>query len=370
MSIPMEELKAYKWPKPNFPIGQEVLDRTTPDDPRGIPDDNLVSLIPRSEYTYSGKTWPRDYMSSCFIPQERIACIPLAGIPNGSSRIQGLLADGDTLYGITGGENAYGFTFRKERVTAHFLAGGISAAAIIKGNETPFILLENGRIITLDSKEIFTLPAAVSCATGNGDRFGGILADGRLFLVKPSERTLLLETCPDKDLSPAVALGKTGLYGASADGFLFHWDGERFRKLNCRMPSFAGRRVYNRVGALLLTEDETSLWGGTSEDGILFECILKDGEVRCYGKPLAGRGIFAMTLSAGTLYGLGGAGCCHIFRRDMRTAELTDEGLLNVSSPRSWCLYEANTLIPDGNGGIWVGEADRISHLFHVSFCD
>lgn len=29
MSIPMEELKAYKWPKPNFPIGQEVLDRTT-----------------------------------------------------------------------------------------------------------------------------------------------------------------------------------------------------------------------------------------------------------------------------------------------------------------------------------------------------
>ena len=97
MSIPMEELKAYKWPKPNFPIGQEVLDRTTPDDPRGIPDDNLVSLIPRSEYTYSGKTWPRDYMSSCFIPQERIACIPLAGIPNGSSRIQGLLAVGDTV---------------------------------------------------------------------------------------------------------------------------------------------------------------------------------------------------------------------------------------------------------------------------------
>ena len=46
MSIPMEKLKAYKWPKPNFPIGQEVLDRTTPDDPRGIPDDNLVSLIP------------------------------------------------------------------------------------------------------------------------------------------------------------------------------------------------------------------------------------------------------------------------------------------------------------------------------------
>ena len=40
MAIDKELLRQRKWPVPNFPIGQEVLDRTEPDNPDAICDDN------------------------------------------------------------------------------------------------------------------------------------------------------------------------------------------------------------------------------------------------------------------------------------------------------------------------------------------
>ena len=368
MSIQIEELRKHPWPKPNFPIGQEVLDRAAPDDPRGIPDDNGTPLIPRPGYSYSGRKWPLDYTSSCFIPQERVLCIPLDGIPNGSSAVRALLADGDTLYGVTGGENTYAFTRKGDAFSAWRIAAGVSGIAMLTTASGPVILLADGRIVTHRGAEYAKLPSSVANAGAGDGHFGGLLADGTLFCFDVQEKRLRTCDVSGNAFSPAFALAGNVLYGAFADGVFFRWDGGDVRRLNCRMPAFAGRHVYNRVSVLCHAGDGRTFWGGTSEDGLLFEFLPGEEVVRCYGKALGGRGISALTISNGILYGIGCAGCSHLFRRNPATGELTDEGLVQVSAPRSWCLYEGGVIHPDGQGGVWVGEADRISHLFHIRF--
>jgi len=66
----------------------------------------------------------------------------------------------------------------------------------------------------------------------------------------------------------------------------------------------------------------------------------------------------------GCIYGVAGKSCCHLFRYNPKDGELMDLGILYVSAPRSWHGYEFAAMVTGEKGEIYLGESDRISHLF------
>ena len=369
MAIDKELLKQRKWPVPNFPIGQEVLDRAEPGHPDAICDDNGTPLIPRPGYTYSGKDWPADYVSSNFIPETQLSSCPLEGIPYGSCAVKKLAVCGKSIRGIAGGNNeSWLFTVGEKGISGvQKLSGNAEPAALGCIGEDPAVLLSDGSICNAAGEKLLQLPGKVVNAEACGSLFGGLLEDGKLFLADLKDDSIQTAVPPVKGaVSPAFAIGANILYGVCGYGEIFSFDGKKALVSGCRMPGFAGRAVYNQASALLLDEERNLLWGGSSEDGILFAFDIAAKTVRSYGKMLPGRGIQALALDGNKLYGIGTLNCCRIFSRDLATGEVVDHGMVNQTQPRTWCLYEAYTLLIPGPGILLLGEAERISHLFRV----
>ena len=370
MAIDKELLRQRKWPVPNFPIGQEVLDRTEPDNPDAICDDNGMPLLPRPGYTYSGKEWPKDYVSSNFIPEARLASCPLADIPFGSCAVKKLSFCGKNIWGIAGNENeTWLFSVAEKSISGvQKISGSAAPKALGCKDEEPAVLLSNGTLCNGKGAELLQLPGSVINADACGSVFGGLLDNGKLFLADLKNNTVKTADVPVKgEVSAAFGIGENVMYGVCGYGEIFFFDGEKAVLTGCRMPGFAGRAVYNQAGALLLDQERNLLWGGSSEDGVLFAFDIAGNCVRSYGKMLPGRGIQALALDGNKLYGIGTQNCCRIFSRDLTTGEVIDHGMINQSVPRTWCLYEAYTLLIPAPGVLLLGEAERISHLFWVN---
>ncbi len=195
---------------------------------------------------------------------------------------------------------------------------------------------------------------------------------GLLFCYSVSEEKLITSVNLDKHgrFSEALVLDQHGnIYGCAGPDFFFK-SGPGYlslETLNYRLPTVAGRSLYNRLQAAVYHEKEGLIYGAGSADGILFAFSPDSGRGYTIGKPTAAAGCpVLLSGKDNCLYGLNGSreGMAHLFRYELTTRSLDDLGILYASSEIPWHGYEFASGCVGTNGELYLGETDRISHLF------
>jgi hypothetical protein len=172
------------------------------------------------------------------------------------------------------------------------------------------------------------------------------------------------------EFSDCLAIGCDGhVYGGKRWGQLFEFDPEKgsIRQLGLSIPSLAGRQLYNKVDAIALDRSSGKMYGGGTADGVLFSFDPVAGQVISLGKPTSQPRTRAITVGRdGRVYGISGrvGGAAHLFRYDPASGDLRDLGIPLAYSDQEWCGYEFDCMITGSSGEIYMGESDRIGHLF------
>jgi hypothetical protein len=220
----------------------------------------------------------------------------------------------------------------------------------------------------------------VSLVMGEGRLFGMTFPNGHFF-------SLDLESGKAEDLGPICAgplfeepfksvpraLVKDArgrIWGAGDFGALFHYDpasGKVVSLPEVRLPAELGREFKTVLDAAIPGPDGW-LYGGTS-DGFLFRFDPEKPAVVNLGKPQWQYRIRGLAFSqSGDLYGIGGerGGAARMFVLRKNGGGYEDLGILDVNrSPYyAWLAYEAESMIAGPDGTIFIGESDRISHLY------
>lgn len=164
-----------------------------------------------------------------------------------------------------------------------------------------------------------------------------------------------------------VALLDGKLLGAFAEGQLWEYTPgeELLMPLDAYAPCQKGKRYVAGVQSLVVTDDGV-VYGGTSVDGYLFIYDPWTEVVTNLGKPNRQSNIHALAQGYdGCIYGLVGEqhGMSHLFRYEAPHG-ITDLGILGSAFPDYWIAHSLNTMSVGGNGEIFIGESDDISHLF------
>ncbi|MBO7147954.1 MAG: hypothetical protein J6W81_09440, partial [Lentisphaeria bacterium] len=89
-------------------------------------------------------------------------------------------------------------------------------------------------------------------------------------------------------------------------------------------------------------------------------------KVLTYGKATDQCYTCALAVSSGKIYGLVGMpeDCCHLTVFDPSDRQLRDLGCLLARSERPWNGYRFGAMVKGNNGTLYLGEMDRMSHLF------
>ena len=155
-----------------------------------------------------------------------------------------------------------------------------------------------------------------------------------------------------------------GVYGAGLYGRICKCTEDKIVFLDACAPSLKGRELYNKVTAWTKAKDGL-LYGGTI-DGILFCFDPETGKVLTYGKATDQCNTCALAESSGRIYGLVGMenDCCHLTVFDPADRQLRDLGCLLARSERPWNGYRFGAMVKGNNGVLYMGEMDRLSHLF------
>jgi len=191
--------------------------------------------------------------------------------------------------------------------------------------------------------------------------------------------SLDVETCSSRLIGPVDEFGEFSdclitwddghLYGGKRWGYLFEFDPEReaILQIEPRIPSLAGRQIYNRVDSMTLDQASRKIYGGGTADGILFAFDPGEKRIISLGKPTSQPRTRAITVGRdGKVYGMAGrnGGAAHLFRYDPATGDLRDLGIPLAHSDQYWHGYEFDSMVIGKSGEIYMGESDRISHLF------
>jgi hypothetical protein len=174
-------------------------------------------------------------------------------------------------------------------------------------------------------------------------------------------------------LSQGLLCDRVGnIYGSMGEGRLFRYqsDQNEMQTLPVTIPCGVGREHLNAMSACAWGPDGLA-YGGTTTDGMLFSLkpALRGEEVvvRTLGKPTWSGQIRALALAPdGSLYGVVGRDdvISHLFRYDPGAGELMDLGILNATLRRPWTGLRFDAMATGPNGEIFLGEAERKSHLF------
>lgn len=170
---------------------------------------------------------------------------------------------------------------------------------------------------------------------------------------------------PNGNFSFKLVRCGNAVYAAGLYGRLFKYSSEKgLEALPVTAPSLKGRELYNKVTAWAVAA-EGLLYGGTV-DGIIFSYDPESGEKRTFGKATDQCNVCAMSISGNKVYALVGnpGDCCHLTVFDPATRDLLDLGALLARSERPWNGYCFSSMATGNNGIVYMGEKDRISHLF------
>ncbi|UCH33602.1 MAG: hypothetical protein JSV65_13660 [Armatimonadota bacterium] len=167
--------------------------------------------------------------------------------------------------------------------------------------------------------------------------------------------------------SPLIVTGDA-VYGVVEQGRMFRFDlaTEGLDRLDVFIPSLAGLEHYNRLDSAAADPVTGVVYGGT-RDGLVFSFDPESMSFVALGKPVAQPGLRALTVGAdGRVFGVGGdpGGMAHLFCYDPETRDLRDLGIPMATSERYWHGYEFGAACTGRFGEIYLGESDRISHLF------
>ena len=169
-------------------------------------------------------------------------------------------------------------------------------------------------------------------------------------------------------VSSPLMLTRDAVYGAVEQGRMFRYDvlSGALERLDVFIPSLAGLEHYNRLHSAAADPRDGVIYGGTS-DGLLFSFDPAKMTFITLGKPAAQPGMRALTVGVdGRVYGVGGdqGGMAHLFCFDPATRDLRDLGIPKANSERYWHGYEFGAAVTGRFGEVYLGESDRISHLF------
>jgi len=159
------------------------------------------------------------------------------------------------------------------------------------------------------------------------------------------------------------------VYGAGPLGQLWRYDpaSDQTEQLPLRLPTVAGREFYNRLDSAALDPASGIIYGAGSADGVLFALDPERMTIRTLGKVTAEPRCRCITVGLdGRVYGVSGepGGMGHLFCYDPLAHELRDLGLPFATSERAWHGYEFEAACTGASGEIYLGESDRVSHLF------
>jgi outer membrane protein assembly factor BamB len=172
-----------------------------------------------------------------------------------------------------------------------------------------------------------------------------------------------------KNISRALICdGEGNVYGSREEGYLFKYDvtADEIINLDIQIPASKGRQYLNAVDSLVQADDGI-IYGGTVADGFLFSFDPASERLINLGKPTRQARIRALTVGYdGRIYGVAGEenGIAHLFYYDPLTGDLTDLGIPRAVIPKEWTGLEFDSMVTGSNGEIFMGESDRISHLF------
>ena len=169
-------------------------------------------------------------------------------------------------------------------------------------------------------------------------------------------------------VSSPLIVTDSAVYGVVEQGRVFRYDQNTgaLERLEVFIPSLAGLELYNRLHSAAADPVTGVVYGGTN-DGLLFSMNADGLSFIVLGKPVAQPGMPALTVAHdGRVFGIGGdkGGMAHLFCYDPSTRDLRDLGIPMATSERYWHGYEFGTAVTGRFGEIYLGESDRVSHLF------
>ncbi len=175
----------------------------------------------------------------------------------------------------------------------------------------------------------------------------------------PDNRTL-------RSISRALICDDKGfVYGSGDDGAIFRYDPEKreIKMLEVKIPL-----IYYSVVEAFVKDKDGIIYGGTSE-GYLFKFDPGEIEVANLGKPLAQLRIRGLVIGRdGVIYGIAGerTNHCRIFSYDISKSKFDDLGILQVVREPyySWTALQMDSMVMGRDGIIYIGESERMSHLF------
>jgi hypothetical protein len=202
----------------------------------------------------------------------------------------------------------------------------------------------------------------------------GLGSMGTLFSYTPGEtkfRTLAKLEGPGFS-NALICDPKGNLYGSMGESSMFRYQpgSEILETLPVTLPGGQGRGYLNALSACTWGQDGR-VYGGTTVDGMFFSLEIdpESGQVKVVplGKPTWSGTIRALTTGGeGKIYGV--AGRPDVFSRlfvyDPKDRSLRDLGILEATVQRPWVGQRFDAITTGANGEIFLGEADRISHLF------
>ena len=355
-----------------------------------------------------------DYAKGCYVREghvvNRVLGLPQdisEPIPPGECAITSLcLGSNGKVYGATSGKRSHFFYYdpdpgadgvcdiavldaaaavRRSLVADDrgFIFGGVSSISEAGGEGYLFAydtqhdhMAESGT--RRGQVERLTVPIHGQCvaalALDRGRRcLYGLSTPGGVFFVYNLDDRSTTEIGPvnaGRQFSEALVVDLSGhVYGVGAAGRLFRFDPNlgKIEHLDLRIPSVAGRDFYNKLDSVALDPQTGLIYGGGSADGVIFVCDPSTMTIRGLGKVTAEPRMRALTVGMdGSVYGVSGDvdGMGHLFRYDPTEHELRDLGIPLATVQRHWHGYEFDAACTGRWGEIYLGESDRISHLF------
>jgi sugar lactone lactonase YvrE len=206
----------------------------------------------------------------------------------------------------------------------------------------------------------------------SGDHLYGITTpEAGLFVYDIKQRKVIVKhEIPARHPCKAIVCDEQGMVYGSADmGWLFRYDpgADTLDILDVRLPAEQGREYLALVQAFTKAPDGT-IYGGTQGDGMLFRLDTVRPSIETIGQPTRRNGIQALAVTHdGRLYGIsnqpGDIG--RLFVYDPGSHSLRDLGMVECGGvPKFWLGHQFGAMTVGPDGEIYIGESDRISHLF------
>lgn len=199
----------------------------------------------------------------------------------------------------------------------------------------------------------------------DGSEIYGLSNRGLLFTysIESGKKRLVGKTTAS-EASNYIACDKDGnVYGSAENGRIFKYDRKKKKifKLNVTLPGEKGTLdCWAGSGRQLLY--------GATGDGYIFKFYPGEERIIKMGRPLARRRVRGLTVANdGGLYGIGGdrGKISRLFKAGAADGVMKDLGMPHVNGqPKLWTGYEFDSMITGRDGTIYMGESDRISHLF------